>query len=80
MKKIEKRPKNVVFFLGDGMGITTLTASRIYKGQQHNKPGEEGSLVFEQFPHVGLVKVSKRTNDNSCLIQDISLIDLLSSV
>ena len=22
--------KNVIFFLGDGMGITTLTASRIY--------------------------------------------------
>lgn len=23
-------PKNVIFFVGDGMGMTTLTAARIY--------------------------------------------------
>ena len=31
---------NVVFFLGDGMGISTITAARIYAGQQLGKPGE----------------------------------------
>jgi alkaline phosphatase len=55
------KAKNVVFFLGDGMGISTLTAGRIYKGQQYGKKGEETSLTFEQFPHVGLAKTY---NDN----------------
>jgi alkaline phosphatase len=60
VKPITTRPKNVVFFLGDGMGIATLTAGRIYKGQQQQKNGEEGSLAFEKFPHVGLSKVRSR--------------------
>ena len=57
-KQVTKRPKNVIFFLGDGMGISTLTAARIYKGQLFNKSGEEGSLTFEQFPFTGLIKVT----------------------
>ncbi|XP_055337448.1 alkaline phosphatase-like [Paramacrobiotus metropolitanus] len=55
-KPIEVRPKNVIFFLGDGMGIATLTAARIYKGQREGRTGEEGFLAFERFPHVGLSK------------------------
>lgn len=49
--------KNVILFLGDGMGISTVTAARIYKGQQQNKTGEEARLAFEEFPEIGLVKV-----------------------
>lgn len=49
--------KNVILFLGDGMGISTVTAARIYKGQQQNKTGEEAKLAFEEFPEIGLVKV-----------------------
>jgi alkaline phosphatase len=49
--------KNVILFLGDGMGIPTVTAARIYKGQKQNKTGEEEKLVFEEFPEVGLIKV-----------------------
>ncbi|XP_013407398.1 alkaline phosphatase [Lingula anatina] len=48
--------KNVILFLGDGMGVSTLTAARIYKGQQAGRPGEEGTLAFESFPHAGLAK------------------------
>ncbi|NMH64679.1 alkaline phosphatase [Shewanella salipaludis] len=50
--------KNVILFVGDGMGISTLTAARIYQGQQMagNKGGEENFLSFEQFPHTALVK------------------------
>uniref|UniRef100_A0A3Q4GEI1 Alkaline phosphatase n=1 Tax=Neolamprologus brichardi TaxID=32507 RepID=A0A3Q4GEI1_NEOBR len=33
--------KNILFFLGDGMGLTTLTAARILKGQLEKQPGEE---------------------------------------
>lgn len=49
--------KNVILFLGDGMGISTVTAARIYKGQQQNKTGEEAKLAFEELPEIGLVKV-----------------------
>lgn len=48
--------KNVILFVGDGMGISTLTAARILEGQLNGRPGEEGYLSFEQFPHTALVK------------------------
>ena len=51
-----KRAKNVILFVGDGMGVSTLTASRIYSGQKAGKSGEEGYLAFEQFPYTALVK------------------------
>lgn len=51
--------KNVIFFLGDGMSIPTLTAARIYLGQLQGHLGEETQLSFEEFPDVGLVKVSR---------------------
>jgi len=47
-----KVAKNVILFIGDGMGPNTVTASRIYKN------GEKGRLTFEKFPHLGLLKVS----------------------
>lgn len=49
--------KNVIFFLGDGMSIPTLTAARIYLGQNRGQTGEESNLSFEKFPDVGLSKV-----------------------
>lgn len=44
--------RNIIFFLGDGMSIPTLTAGRVYLG------GEEKQYSFERFPYVGLSKVS----------------------
>ena len=41
--------KNVLFFLGDGMGITTLTAARIYS------VGETGELTMDQLPETAFV-------------------------
>lgn len=41
--------KNVIFFLGDGMGPTTVTASRIYKY------GEAGSLNMEKLKRTARV-------------------------
>ena len=49
--------KNVILFVGDGMGPSTVTATRILKGQLTGAPGEEGLLEFEKFPNVGVVKV-----------------------
>jgi len=46
--------KNVIVFLGDGMSITTITAARIYDGQQKGGSGEENRLAFENFPATAL--------------------------
>lgn len=42
--------KNVIFFLGDGMGPTTITAARIYKYK------EEGLLNFEKLERTARIK------------------------
>jgi len=39
--------KNVILFIGDGMGISTVTAARILAGQQQGLAGEEYQLSFE---------------------------------
>lgn len=44
------RAKNVIFFLADGMSVTTYSAARVAKG------GEEESLSFESFPYVGMAR------------------------
>ncbi len=48
---------NLILFLGDGMGLSTVTAARILEGQQRGEPGEENLLAFERLPHVALAKV-----------------------
>ena len=48
--------KNVVLFIGDGMGVSTVTATRIFDGQSRGLHGEEYVLAFERFPNVALVK------------------------
>jgi len=53
---IDKPAKNVIFFIGDGMGITTQTAARILEGQLEGNPGEENWLSFEKFPYTALSK------------------------
>ncbi|WP_028772635.1 alkaline phosphatase [Shewanella waksmanii] len=54
----KQQAKNVILFVGDGMGISTLTAARIYAGQQleGNQGGEEHFLSFEHFDNTALVK------------------------
>ncbi|HEX8403384.1 MAG TPA: alkaline phosphatase [Duganella sp.] len=46
----EGQAKNILFFLGDGMGINTLTAARIYA------VGEEGELAIDTLPESAFVK------------------------
>ncbi|KAJ8403189.1 hypothetical protein AAFF_G00354060 [Aldrovandia affinis] len=50
------RAKNLVLLLGDGMGVSTVTATRILKGQMAGKPGEETVLAMETYPHLALSK------------------------
>nr|WP_242404683.1 alkaline phosphatase [Janthinobacterium agaricidamnosum] len=49
-KEAEVAPKNVIFFLGDGMGLTTMTAARIYA------VGEDGELAMDTLPETAFVK------------------------
>ena len=51
-----RRAKNVILFVGDGMGISTITAARILEGQLKNKPGEENRLSFDRFTYTALSK------------------------
>jgi alkaline phosphatase len=48
--------KNIILFIGDGMGISTITAARILAGQLQGKSGEEHSLSFELLPYAALSK------------------------
>lgn len=48
------RVKNVILFIGDGMGLTTVTATRTYK-QQKTK-NEDAKLAFDDFPATAFVK------------------------
>ncbi|GAB0092953.1 Alkaline phosphatase [Sergentomyia squamirostris] len=57
-----KRAKNVILFVGDGMGPNSVTAARIFKH------GEGGKLSWENFPHMGLLKtysMDKQVPDSS---------------
>lgn len=66
---VDAPAKNVIVFVGDGMGISTVTASRIYRAQLDNQqPGEEGSLSFERFPYTALLKtyaVDRQVTDSA---------------
>ena len=55
---MEWKAKNIIVFVGDGLGVSTHTMSRIYKGQKAGSSGEEGSLVWEDWDYSGLIKVT----------------------
>lgn len=50
------KAKNVILFVGDGMSLTTVSAARIYEGQQRQQTGEENQLSFERFPYTAFSK------------------------
>jgi len=49
-------PKNIIVFIGDGMGISTITAGRIFVGQEKGLTGEEYELSFDKFPQLAMIK------------------------
>ncbi|BFT29891.1 hypothetical protein D210916BOD24_10670 [Alteromonas sp. D210916BOD_24] len=60
--------KNVILFVGDGMGVSTVTAARILEGQMKGLAGEENQLSFDRFPFSGLSKtynVDAQTPDSA---------------
>jgi len=54
--KNSARAKNVILFVGDGMGVSTVTAMRILAGQRAGKSGEDHVLPFETFENTALIK------------------------
>ena len=58
-----KKAKNLIFFLGDGMGLTTLAMVRMYMG------GEEKKYSFENFPNIAMSKTyctNAQVADSAC--------------
>lgn len=66
--KTRGKAKNILLFVGDGMGVSTVTAARILAGQQKGMSGEENSLSFEKLAFSGLAKtynVDAQTPDSA---------------
>ncbi|XP_061636512.1 intestinal-type alkaline phosphatase-like isoform X3 [Phyllopteryx taeniolatus] len=64
----EHQAKNVILFLGDGMGVSTVSAARILEGQMEGNAGEETVLAMDTFPYVALSKtysVDKQVADSA---------------
>lgn len=55
-KNTDSVPRNIIVFIGDGMGISTITAGRIFVGQDIGKTGEEHELSWDKFEQLALVK------------------------
>lgn len=65
---LRKSANGIILFVGDGMGVATITAARIFAGQQAGETGESYALSFEKFPHMALVKtynVNQQTPDSA---------------
>uniref|UniRef100_A0A146ZXB8 Alkaline phosphatase n=1 Tax=Fundulus heteroclitus TaxID=8078 RepID=A0A146ZXB8_FUNHE len=64
----QHRAKNIILFLGDGMGVSTVSATRILRGQNEGRSGEETVLAMDTFPYVALSKtysVDKQVADSA---------------
>jgi alkaline phosphatase len=63
-----QRAKNVILFVGDGMGVSTVTAARILEGQQRGEDGEFNRLSFERFSDLSLsvtASANQQTSDSA---------------
>lgn len=50
------RARNVILFVGDGRGISTQTAARIYQGQRAARDGESTRTAVDTLPFSALVR------------------------
>lgn len=50
------KAKNLIIFIGDGMGVSTLTAARIWQGQKAGRDGESVETAIDAMPHAAMVK------------------------
>jgi len=72
-KALEKVPntnkaKNVIMFIGDGMGVSTIAAARLYHAESRKLKREDIYLPWERFPDVALSRtynVDRSTPDSA---------------
>ncbi len=50
------KAKNLIIFIGDGMGVSTLTAARIWQGQKAGQDGESTETAIDALPYSALIK------------------------
>ena len=50
------RAKNILLFIGDGMNINTITATRVHASRNSSNCGEEYRLAMEKLPFSGFSK------------------------
>ena len=50
------KAKNLIIFIGDGMGVSTLTAARIWQGQKAGRDGESTETTIDALPYSAVVK------------------------
>jgi alkaline phosphatase len=54
--KRAKKAKNLIVFIGDGMGVSTITAGRIWQGQSTGMDGESLVTAMDSLDYTALVK------------------------
>lgn len=81
------RARNVILFIGDGMGINSVTAGRILAGQNRGLDGASYQLSFETLPYTGLSKtysadklVTDSSNGISAIMTGIKTINAATGV
>ncbi|QKG84416.1 alkaline phosphatase [Kroppenstedtia pulmonis] len=57
-KKPGNHPKNIIFMIGDGMGVTQVSAAAYMKGEGY----EAGKLALNTFKQTGMVTTHSRNN------------------
>jgi alkaline phosphatase len=86
-KSVDAKAKNVILFIGDGMGISTITAARILEGQLRGIDGEYNRLSFERFgylAHSVTASANQQTSDSAptatAIVSGVKANDLAISV
>ncbi|ESQ86956.1 alkaline phosphatase [Asticcacaulis sp. AC460] len=82
-----RRARNVILFIGDGMGINSVTAGRILAGQTRGRDGASYQLSFETLPYSGLSKtysadklVTDSSNGISAIMTGVKTINAATGV
>jgi alkaline phosphatase len=52
----QREARNLVLMIGDGNGVNSVTATRIFAGQEQGLDGEEFQLAYEKMPYLALLK------------------------
>uniref|UniRef100_A0AAY4EXR9 Alkaline phosphatase n=1 Tax=Denticeps clupeoides TaxID=299321 RepID=A0AAY4EXR9_9TELE len=68
LRPTSHRAKNIILFIGDGMGVSTVSAARILRGQMAGRSGEETVLAMDAFPYLALSKtysVDRQVSDSA---------------